>query len=311
MLDTNYAEVMTLSAAETRIGVFSVCWCVVSRGSAHSSFGSASGKSFLLVETASGSFLVINTATGAIAQRMDFDEWGNVTLDTAPGFQPFGFAGGLFDAHTGLTRFGARDYEPRVGRWTAKDATGLSAGTNIYTYCFGDSINHIDPNGEVALNVAAGVLGAIVGGAVGAWNGGLEGAIAGAVGGAVGGLLLNPALGGIVGSNLLAGFAAGATQALIHEGFETAECGLNLGHSAKNVLIYGGAFGAAAGLAGGGIGKLAGVGPTLKSSLAKTAAERGGLEAKAAFYNEAIGVNYAVWTGLPQAVDAAGCGCGR
>ena len=32
-----------------------------------------------------------------------------------PGYQPFGFAGGLADA-LGLVRFGARDYDPRAGR---------------------------------------------------------------------------------------------------------------------------------------------------------------------------------------------------
>ena len=64
--------------------------------------------------------LVANVATGAIAQRLDYDEFGNVTQDTSPGFQPFGFAGGLYDKDTGLVRFGARDYDPSVGRWTSK-----------------------------------------------------------------------------------------------------------------------------------------------------------------------------------------------
>jgi RHS repeat-associated protein len=65
--------------------------------------------------------LVINTTDGTVAQRMDYDEFGNVILDTNPGFQPFGFAGGLYDQHTGLTRFGARDYDAVTGRWTEKD----------------------------------------------------------------------------------------------------------------------------------------------------------------------------------------------
>jgi RHS repeat-associated protein len=34
---------------------------------------------------------------------------------------PFGFAGGLQDKDTGLVRFGYRDYDPDVGRWTAKE----------------------------------------------------------------------------------------------------------------------------------------------------------------------------------------------
>ena len=59
--------------------------------------------------------LVIDAATGAVAQRMDYDEFGRVLLDTSPGFQPFGFAGGIYDRETGLVRFGARDYDAEIG----------------------------------------------------------------------------------------------------------------------------------------------------------------------------------------------------
>ena len=55
--------------------------------------------------------LVVNTSTGQVAQRMDYDEFGNVINDTNPGFQPFGFAGGLYDQHTKFVHFGARDYD--------------------------------------------------------------------------------------------------------------------------------------------------------------------------------------------------------
>lgn len=44
--------------------------------------------------------LVIKTSDGTVAQRMDYDVWGRVTNDTNPGFQPFGFAGGLHDRDT-------------------------------------------------------------------------------------------------------------------------------------------------------------------------------------------------------------------
>jgi YD repeat-containing protein len=37
--------------------------------------------------------LIVDTSTGVVAQRMDYDEWGNVLYDSNPGFQPFGFAG--------------------------------------------------------------------------------------------------------------------------------------------------------------------------------------------------------------------------
>jgi RHS repeat-associated protein len=92
--------------------------------------------------------LVVNVATGQILQRMDYDEVGNVLNDTNPGFQPFGFAGGLWDRDTQLLRFGARDYDPSAGRWTSKDPV-LFAGndTNLYRYVRGDPINQIDPSG--------------------------------------------------------------------------------------------------------------------------------------------------------------------
>jgi RHS repeat-associated protein len=68
---------------------------------------------------------VVDVATGAVVQELDYDAWGRVLLDTSPGLQPFGFAGGLYDPDTGLVRFGARDYDAETGRWTAKDPIGL------------------------------------------------------------------------------------------------------------------------------------------------------------------------------------------
>ena len=44
---------------------------------------------------------------------------------------PFGFAGGLHDRDTNLVRFGARDYDPSIGRWTAKDPIDFAGGIRI------------------------------------------------------------------------------------------------------------------------------------------------------------------------------------
>ncbi len=89
--------------------------------------------------------LVIDVATGNVEQRLDYDEFGNILRDTNPGFQPFGFAGGLYDRDTKLTRFGARDYDAEIGRWTSKDPIDFSGGdTNLFGYVFADPINFID-----------------------------------------------------------------------------------------------------------------------------------------------------------------------
>ncbi len=91
--------------------------------------------------------LVVDVATGAVAQRMTYDAWGRVLEDTNPGFQPFGFAGGLYDPETGLVRFGARDYDAETGRWTSRDPIGLRGGVNVYGYGSADPVNHSDPRG--------------------------------------------------------------------------------------------------------------------------------------------------------------------
>lgn len=93
--------------------------------------------------------LVVNAEDGTIVQRMDYDEFGRVVLDTNPGFQPFGFAGGLYDTDTGLVRFGVRDYDASTGRWTAKDPSLFRGGDlNLYRYAGGDPINFGDVNGK-------------------------------------------------------------------------------------------------------------------------------------------------------------------
>jgi RHS repeat-associated protein len=91
---------------------------------------------------------VLEATAGTLAQALAYDEFGNVRSDTRPGFQPFAFAGGLYDRDTGLVRFGARDYDPNTGRWSAKDPILFNGGrTNLYGYTFGDPINFFDSLG--------------------------------------------------------------------------------------------------------------------------------------------------------------------
>jgi RHS repeat-associated protein len=105
-----------------------------------------SGVTYRVITDHLGSLrFVINTSTGAIAQRMDYDDWGNVLVNTAPDFTPFGFAGGMYDSQTKLVRFGARDYDPEVGRWTSKDPIRIMGGIgNLYAYVLNDPINLLD-----------------------------------------------------------------------------------------------------------------------------------------------------------------------
>jgi RHS repeat-associated protein len=130
------------------------------------------GQTYRLITDHLGSVrLVVNVASGAVAQQVDYDAWGKVTLDTNPGWQPFGFAGGIYDAVTGMVRLGARDLDTSTGRWLAREPLAFPWGTtNDFAYVSGDPINRIDPTGEdwlsAASNFAQGVVTGVVGGAV-------------------------------------------------------------------------------------------------------------------------------------------------
>ncbi|QLI81199.1 RHS repeat-associated core domain-containing protein [Chitinibacter fontanus] len=108
----------------------------------------------LVTDTLGSVRQVVDSQTGQVMQELEYDAWGKVLADSNPGFQPFGYAGGLYDNNTGLVRFGARDYDAKTARWTAKDPIRFNGGdSNIFSYVGGNPINFIDPSGLAACGV--------------------------------------------------------------------------------------------------------------------------------------------------------------
>jgi RHS repeat-associated protein len=107
------------------------------------------GRAYRVVTDQLGSpLLVLDASTGQVVESLAYDAWGRVISDTKPGFQPFGFAGGLRDPDTGLVHFGARDYDPLTGRWTSPDPIRFAGGdANLYRYASGDPLDRVDPTG--------------------------------------------------------------------------------------------------------------------------------------------------------------------
>jgi RHS repeat-associated protein len=110
------------------------------------------------------------TGAAAVVEQIDYDEWGHVAnlVDpscsqggTALCWQPFGFAGGVYDVTTGIVRFGARDYDPTMRRWTQKDPRSIGGGqSNVYVYVGDDPINATDSSGKDAYTWCLAVCGA-------------------------------------------------------------------------------------------------------------------------------------------------------
>ncbi len=185
------------------------------------------GQEYRIISDQLGSVrLVVDTASGAVVQRIDYDSWGAVSADSNPGFQPFGFAGGLYDADTGLVRFGYRDYDATAGRWTAPDPLRFAGDTiNLYGYVSNDPINLVDPLGlacppsfwdQVLRNIHAtnGVIfGTPLGGASRFAITALTGA-GGTVAGAVGGISIGQAASAVLGGALVADAAALAASTI-------------------------------------------------------------------------------------------------
>lgn len=152
--------------------------------------GGGAGVVYRLVSDPRGSVrMVIHAGAGAIAQQINYDAFGYVLSDTQPGYQPFGFAGGLYDDETGLVRFGARDYDAITGRWTAKDPAVLDgvpgtrvsrdgrllnglvrSSANLYAYAGADPVNYVDDTGRIPVLIGVAIIGGFTGAAMAAMN---------------------------------------------------------------------------------------------------------------------------------------------
>jgi len=121
----------------------------------------ANGTKYYLHYDQVGTLRAVSDTNHNIIKKIVYDTFGNVLSDSNPSFKiPFGFAGGLYDSDTKLTRFGYRDYDAYTGKWTAKDPIGFGGGdSNLYGYVLGDPVGFVDPTGESWVYVGVGVLG--------------------------------------------------------------------------------------------------------------------------------------------------------
>jgi len=145
-----------------------------------------------------GSSNVITDENGEQVSLTEYTPYGGTHAQEGTYDQNYKFTGKELDPSTGLYYYGARYYDPELGRFTQADTivpNPFSPQTlNRYTYCNNNPLKYVDPSGHFPW--VAAIIGAIVGAATGAisahqaggsvWQGALFGAVLGFTTGAIG-----------------------------------------------------------------------------------------------------------------------------
>lgn len=159
-----------------------------------------------------------------------YDAWGVDTTIVGNAYNRFRYAGGYKDDTTNLTKFGARYYDPQLGRWTQPDPSGLD---EHFLYSGNNPTNFTDLTGyafwDDALEYADAASDLIFGGSVTGSDSSAE--LWGAVLGEVAGIVTQSACIGVL-AYATAGvgtaaswtcFALGQTASVVAGGLVTEE----------------------------------------------------------------------------------------
>jgi len=195
---------------------------------------------------------VVTDASGNQAGLYEYDPYGRTVTHTGTADLKHKFTGQEEDDSTGLYYYGARYYDPQIGRFVTPDwyvqAPGDPQSFNRYAYARNNPIRYTDPTGNFWF--VAAIIGAIIGAvSAGIQSGGdfksiLAGAGIGFLAGAAGGVAGSAVHGGFFGA-----IVGGAVGGSVAGGLNAAYYGGDVGQG----ILRGAGFGALGGLAYGGI----------------------------------------------------------
>ena len=95
---------------------------------------------------AHGDVVQITNTSGAVVRNYQYDAFGNEKSPDPNDGNAWRFCGEYFDRETGTVYLRARNYDPRIGRFTSQDP--ISDGLNWYTYCGNNPVRFVDPSGQ-------------------------------------------------------------------------------------------------------------------------------------------------------------------
>ena len=202
-----------------------------------------------------GSSNIITDKDGQQAQLLEYTPFGTTSRNEGTHDTSYRFTGKPLDQSTGLYYYGARYYDPELGRFISADtivqAPSNPQTLNRYSYCNNNPINYVDPTGHgwfkkfwqsvvgvagIVASIAFPVLapamwainmgmGAYTAAQTGNWMGFAGSIIGGAVFGAIGKSLAS-SISGTMSSNFANSFAGGAIIGAVE--FGTAGFGAGL-----------------------------------------------------------------------------------
>ena len=107
-----------------------------------------------------GSNIVLTDDNQNVLVRYEYDVFGAIRAETGTSDNTRKFTGKEFDADCNLYYYGARYYDPYIGRFTQRDPIG--DGVNWYVYTYNNPLKYTDPNGEEPVQDQAGTVAGFV-----------------------------------------------------------------------------------------------------------------------------------------------------
>jgi RHS repeat-associated protein len=111
------------------------------------------GRMFFYHNDVLGSPALITDEDGKITQRYLFEPFGSILASKGKNDNHFTFTGKEYDLESGLFYFGARYYDPKIGRFITEDLAEPDyenpQSLNRYIYALNNPLKYVDPDGLV------------------------------------------------------------------------------------------------------------------------------------------------------------------
>jgi len=95
-----------------------------------------------------GSVTGLSDETGLLTTQYSYTAFGLTRTSSGPTQgNLYRYSSKAYDGAAGLYYYGARYYDPQVGRWLTQDPLGIVDGPNRYLFVSNDPVNYVDPWG--------------------------------------------------------------------------------------------------------------------------------------------------------------------